>query len=72
MGIEYIYTTRIGVSSIKSDAKYIRRASGPPRRPRYPTPAVNFPAPMRKHYTPFLKVLAHCTLHDDRCFAHLF
>src|SRR5258708_36632338 len=31
-----------------------------------------FPAPTRKHYTPFLKVLAHCTLHDDRCFAHLF
>jgi hypothetical protein len=29
MGIEYIYTTRIGVSSIKSDAKYIRRAFWP-------------------------------------------
>jgi hypothetical protein len=29
MGIGYIYTTRIGVSSIKSDAKYIRRACWP-------------------------------------------
>jgi hypothetical protein len=29
MGIEYIYTTRIGVSSIKLDAKYIRHTFGP-------------------------------------------
>jgi hypothetical protein len=73
--IGYVYITRITVSSINLDAQYIscKFDRGDQTDPTEARARAEFShTDNRKHNTHFRKWLAPNTLHDKRCFVHVF